>query len=241
MMAVALSILARREFRQGSAGILGLAAFPVVLLVPAIAAVSGTWAVLQGFRDVPSNGAEQRILEVSQHMLWGLWLAVAVALAAACAAGVLQRLGPTQPDASVEPSRLGSRGWLLFGMPLLALPVFLVVLFAADLPRFMIDGALRPLRFPEATPMRPGDLRAFSSDLSARLVAGTVGGLAVSALLSGAALIVFLVSRGPRPPNWLRRYSWFSLAFLIASLGWLVFRVTAEIDVVEQWAAGGSS
>lgn len=220
-----------------------LAVAPAALLMLATATSAGTWGIIQGFHHIArlGSGGEATVLQLCHAFLSGLRLAVAATLVVFGGAAVLQWMAgtPAAPgDSGLAPPRLGLRGWMLVALPLLILPTGLLVHLTSDLPRYLVENALAPMRSIETSRYRTGgDIKGFSQVLSARLIAGVLGGIAASAVLAGATIASVLAPKAPRLPPWLHSYAWVAFAVMSAVLIWLMLDLSSEIRFLETWAS----
>ncbi len=235
-------VIRRRNGRGSSLYV--LAAVPAALLILTAAAWAGTSEIVQSFRNISrqgTGGAEAVLVQVCGGFLSGLRLAAAGTLLVLVGAAVLQLMARAPGDvgdAGPVPPRLGLHGWMLVALPLLVFPAGLLVHLTSDLPRYLVENALAPMRSLDSGRLRTGaDLKAFSQVLSARLIAGALGSLALSAALSGATIATLLAPRAPRLPAWLRTYAWVAFAVMSAVLIWLMLDLSSEIRFLETWAS----
>jgi hypothetical protein len=235
-------VVRHRNGRGSSLFVLAVA--PAALLLLAVSAWAGTSEIVQSFGNLSRNGpgdTEAILVQVCRGFLSGLRLAAAGTLVVLAGAAVLQlmaRAPAESGDLSPVPPRVGLYGWLLVALPLLVLPTGLLVHLTSDLPRYLVENALAPMRSIETSRYRTGaDIKAFSQVLSARLVAGIAGGIAVCAVLSGATIASLLAPKSPRLPPWLHSYAWVAFAVMTAVLIWLMLDLSAEIRFLDTWAS----
>ena len=224
LVTVASFVVHYRQWRRGAVGHFILVAVPAALLFVVLPVPLLSLTTIRGFGRVGAaggNGAQLAVgLSFDTIRILGVGcLACAVTMVIA---GAVQwhatredAPGPDEPQAARRDAAWAP--WLLGACAALTLPAGLLLAIAADVPRLTI----RALEMTSSTqPPDPAVLSAFSRDISARLVAGTVAGGALAVLVlaaAGASLVAAgRISRPRRPP----RVTWAILGLIVlATIG----------------------
>jgi uncharacterized membrane protein (DUF485 family) len=241
IIASAALALHHYHWRCGATGQHVLAVLPAALLFVILPIPVLMFATIRGFKDIAAIGGNSysTVAALSLEINRGLWLGSLGVLMTMVLAAILQwRASSANGDDVSEPRRTW-RDRVLLACALFVVPAALVAYVAGEVPHVLM-GAMDLVTGAPESRVSSSELGNLSVKISALLVTGFLGGLALAVIgLFAAAAAVFAAS-GIRQPRRVPRWGSWLLIVVLSGAAWSALWLPVERRWIERVAASAA-